>query len=132
MPIQHINPDEVFKPRGDGYTQVVTSTGSKIVHVAGITGKNKNYELVGEDMATQVRVVMENIVMMLKAGGATCADVVHMNIYTTDVPLYLKEGAAEANKFFDPGKRPTGVLAGVTALADPKCAVEIEATAVLD
>ena len=35
MPNTHLNPDTLFTPEGNSYTQVVTSTGATTIHVAG-------------------------------------------------------------------------------------------------
>jgi enamine deaminase RidA (YjgF/YER057c/UK114 family) len=133
MPLEHINPKDVFLPRDDAYTMVITSTGTKQIHLSGVTGKNKDRQFVGDGgMASQVRVTMENIVKMLAAAGAKPSDVVRMTIYTTDMKLYLEEGDAERNTCFESGKRPVGTLVEVSRLADPKCLVEISAIAVID
>ncbi|MCZ6549633.1 MAG: RidA family protein [Deltaproteobacteria bacterium] len=133
MPLEHINPKDVFLPRNDAYTMVITSTGTKQIHLSGVTGKNKDRQFAGDGgMASQVRVTIENIVKMLAAAGAKPSDVVRMTIYTTDMNLYLKEGDAERNTCFEKGKRPVGTLVEVSRLADPKCLVEISAIAVID
>ncbi len=133
MPLEHINPKDVFLPRNDAYTMVITSIGTKQIHLSGVTGKNKDRQFAGDGgMASQVRVTIENIVKMLAAAGAKPSDVVRMTIYTTDMNLYLKEGDAERNTCFEKGKRPVGTLVEVSRLADPKCLVEISAIAVID
>ncbi len=133
MPLEHINPKDVFLPRDDAYTMVITSIGTKQIHLSGVTGKNKDRQFAGDGgMASQDRVAIENIVKMLAAAGAKSSDVVRMTIYTTDMNLYLKEGDAERNTCFEKGKRPVGTLVEVSRLADPKCLVEISAIAVID
>ncbi len=99
MPLEHINPKDVFLPRDDTYTMVITSTGTKQIHLSGVTGKNKERQFVGDGgMASQVRVTIENIVKILAAAGARPSDVVRMTIYTTDMNLYLKEGDKSATR----------------------------------
>ena len=137
MPNTYLNPDSVFKPRLDAYTMAITSTGGKMIHVAGVTGKDVNRNFVGDGgMAAQVRCAMDNIMKILAEAGAGPEDVVRMNVYTTDMEKYLEviKLADEdiAKTYYPAGKRPAGVLLGVTALAPEGCFVEIDATAVID
>ena len=73
---------------------------------------------------------------MLAAAGATVEDVVHMNIYITDMEEYRRVVKLTERDVlhdcFPPGKRPAGVAVGVTSLVDPSAMIEIEATAIVD
>jgi len=132
MALERINPNEIYQPVNNFYTQVIRATGSTQVHVAGIVPINKDYELIGKDnMQAQVEAILENTGKALAAGGATPADVVRMNIYTVDVDRYRSEGHGEVLKFFA-GKPPVSTLVGVTRLANPHFLVEIEMTAAID
>ena len=131
MTHQYINPPDVPQPRADGYTMVIISTGTKQVHLSGVTGNDRDGNI-GDDMASQVRGACETIVKMLAAAGATTADVVNRVTYVTDINLYMKEGTAVANEYFPAGKRPCGTLIEISGLASPKALVEIECVAVTD
>ena len=132
MTLERINPDDIYQPYNNYYTQVIRSTGTTHVHVAGIVPIDKNHDVIGEgDIPAQVRAIAENTRKALAAVGATPADVVRINIYTLDVDRYRKDGHPELLKFFD-GDLPVSTLVGVTRLADPRYLVEIEMTAVID
>lgn len=132
MAIERLNPEDVYQPYRDCYTQVIRATGTTQVHVAGTVSLAPGRELVGEgDMATQVRQTMHNIDKSLRAAGAKLSEVVRVNIFTLDVDRYLMEGHAELMKAFD-GALPTSTLVGVTRLADPRYLVEIQATAICE
>ena len=131
MAHQYINPPDVLQPRNDAYTLVVVSTGTKQVHLAGVTGNDRDGNI-ADNMASQVRTACESIVKMLAAAGATTADVVNRVTFVTDIDLYFKEGAEVTNEFFPARKRPCGTLIEISRLASPKAMVEIECVAVID
>lgn len=131
MSVQRMNPSNIYQPYEGMYTQVIKAEGTRQVHVAGTVSLDPGRNLAGEgDMATQVRVTMENIGKSLEVAGARPGDVVRINIFTLDVDTYLMEGHAEVMKFFG-HELPVSTLVGVTRLADPRYLVEIQATAIL-
>ncbi|HEX9923420.1 MAG TPA: Rid family hydrolase [Anaerolineae bacterium] len=132
MALERMNPPDVYQPYNNYYTQVIRSTGTTQVHVAGTIALDLDHNLIGEDdMVTQVRVTMENIGKLLAAAGAKPSDVARINIYTLDVDTYRRDGHPEVLKFFN-GDLPVSTLIGVTRLADPRFLVEIQVTAILD
>jgi enamine deaminase RidA (YjgF/YER057c/UK114 family) len=82
------------------------------------------------DLAAQVTLALDNIEAVLQDGGMTLADVVRLNVFTTDVDAMMGAWPALAERFGAAGIRPTSTLVGVTRLAFPELMVEIEATAV--
>lgn len=133
MPLERKNPENVYQPYMNAYTQVIKATGTTQIHVAGTVSMEPGRRLVGEgDMAAQVKRTVLNIQASLAEFGATLADVVRVNTFVTDVDRYLKEGHVELVKLFGPGTLPVSTLVGVTRLADPRYLVEIQATAVID
>ncbi|MDH3538701.1 MAG: RidA family protein [Acidimicrobiia bacterium] len=81
------------------------------------------------NMAGQINKSIDNIEAVLEAAGMTPADIVRLNIYTTDVDALL-ENAAELGRLNAAGARYTSTLLGVARLAFPELLVELEATAV--
>jgi 2-iminobutanoate/2-iminopropanoate deaminase len=129
--ITRINPPTVYTPYNNVYTQVIEAKGQNHVHVAGTVSLDVNRNLVGEgDMAVQTATVFENLRLSLEAAGATPADVVRINIFTTDVDRFLAEGIASMAAFFGETS-PTSTLAGIVRLADPRYLVEIECDALV-
>ncbi|MGY1630674.1 RidA family protein [Geodermatophilus sp. SYSU D01186] len=82
------------------------------------------------DLAAQVALSLDNVQTVLKDGGMTLANVVRLNVFTTDVDGIMTCWPALAERFAAAGIRPTSTLVGVTRLAFPELMVEIEATAV--
>lgn len=81
------------------------------------------------DMAGQLNLCLDNIESVLDAAGMTLADVIRLNIYTTDVDSFLANGAV-LGRLGEAGCRYTSTLLGVSRLAFPELLVELEATAV--
>ncbi len=80
------------------------------------------------DMAGQIRQVIDNIETVLAETGMSLADIVRINIFTTDMDLFF-EHADELERLREAGTRYASTLVEVTRLAFPEFLVEIEATA---
>ena len=130
MPIDRRQPDK-YKARDNIYTQVIESTGSRMIHIAGTVPMDENGTPFTGSIREQARLVWKNIAISLDEFGATPADVVRINQFTTDMDGYLAEGIGEMQEFFGDHK-PTSTLVGVTRLVHPDWVIEIEATAVLE
>ena len=132
MALERINPPEIYKPNKDIYTQVVTATGSTQIFLAGIVPFDQNQNIIGiGNMQVQVIQVLQNIKCALTSASASIADVVRINVLTTDVDLYIQEGAPEVINFFDKTK-PVSTTYQVSRLVHPDWMVEIEVTAIID
>ena len=132
MTIERINPTEIYKPNKNIYTQVIKTTGSTQIFLAGIVPFDKSQNIIGKgDMQLQVMQVLQNIKYALKSADAKPSDVVRVNVITTDIDLYIEKGAPEVIDFFDKTK-PTSTTYQVTRLVHPDWMVEIEATAIID
>ncbi len=132
MTIERINPDGMYQPNRNIYTQVVKATGTRHIHVAGTVPFDKDKNVVGKgDMKTQVLKVLDNIRISLAAGGAKPSDVVRINVFATDVEAYVTVGSPEVIAFFGDTK-PASTTVEVPRLVHPDWLVEIEATAILD
>ena len=132
MPLERINPEGMYKPNKNIYSQVVKPTGATTVHIAGTVPFDEDANVVGiDDMKMQVLKILDNIRISLAAAGATPADVVRINVYALNVDDYVTNGAPEVIAFFGDNK-PTSTTVQVSRLVHPDWVVEIEATAVLD
>ena len=130
MPIDRRQPDK-YKARDNIYTQVIESTGSRMIHIAGTVPMDENGTPFTGSIREQAQLVWKNIGISLDEFGAKPSDVVRINQFTTDMDSYLAEGIGEMEKFFGDLK-PTSTLVGVTRLVHPDWVIEIEATAVLE
>jgi enamine deaminase RidA (YjgF/YER057c/UK114 family) len=133
MAKQHIQPPELFESEAFGYSQVVTSTNETLVFVAGQTGLDRNFQLVGkDDLGAQAEQAFSNLRHALAACGGAPADVTSLRIYVVD---YGSQSAAKLagplGGFFEGAKPAAQTLIGVQALGMPDLLVEIEATAAI-
>jgi enamine deaminase RidA (YjgF/YER057c/UK114 family) len=81
------------------------------------------------DMAAQLDLALRNLDAVLAGADMTFANVVRLNVYTTDVDAFLEHFATLSDRLADAGGFASTLL-GVTRLAFPELLVEIEATAV--
>ena len=132
MALNRMNPDGMYTPNKGIYSQVVTSTGTTTVHIAGTVSFDKDAKVVGVgDMKAQTCQILDNLRISLEAAGAFPADVVRINVYTLNTDDYVANGAPEVIAFFGDTK-PSSTTVQVSRLVHPDWLVEIEATAVID
>lgn len=82
------------------------------------------------DMAAQLALSTDNMEAVLRAAGMSLADLVRLNVYTTDVDLLFQHYGVLAARLGAAGVAPTTTMLGVTRLAIPGQLVELEGTAV--
>ncbi len=83
------------------------------------------------DMAAQIDLSVDNMEAVLAEAGMDLSNVVKLNIYTTDMDLFMESyGVLAARLGAALGTSPPGSLLGVGRLAFPELMVELEATAV--
>ncbi|WP_253867970.1 RidA family protein [Promicromonospora umidemergens] len=82
------------------------------------------------DMAAQLALSLDNVAAVLDAAGMSLANLVRLNVYTTDVDLLFQHYGALASRLGAARVAPTTTMLGVTRLAVPGQLVELEATAV--
>jgi enamine deaminase RidA (YjgF/YER057c/UK114 family) len=81
------------------------------------------------DMAAQLRLALDNLEAVLEGAGMALANVVRLNVYTTDVDTLLQHFAILTDRFGGADGRFASTLLGVARLAVPQLLVELEATA---
>ncbi|WP_194818932.1 RidA family protein [Nocardia sp. XZ_19_385] len=82
------------------------------------------------DMAAQLALTLDNLEAVLSEAGMSLANLVRLNVYTTDVDLLFQHYGVLAGRLGAAGVAPTTTMLGVTRLAIPSLMVELEATAV--
>ncbi len=82
-----------------------------------------------DDMRSQIALALENLEAVLSGADMGLANVIRMNIYTTDVDEAMKHFDIFGAKFGPVETAPPMTLLGVTRLAMPTLLFEIEATA---
>jgi enamine deaminase RidA (YjgF/YER057c/UK114 family) len=80
------------------------------------------------DMAAQLELALDNLEAVLAGAGMTLADVVRLNVFTTDMDELLKHFPRLAGRFG--GSRFASTVLGVAQLPAPGLLVMLEATAV--
>ncbi|WP_424871788.1 RidA family protein [Streptomyces sp. SAI-229] len=82
------------------------------------------------DMAGQLALSLDNLEAVLGEAGMSLADLVRLNVYTTDVDLLFPHYGVLAARLGAAGVAPATTMLGVTRLAVPGQLVELEGTAV--
>jgi enamine deaminase RidA (YjgF/YER057c/UK114 family) len=80
------------------------------------------------DLGAQLGLALDNLQAVLDGAGMTLANVVRLNIFTTDVDAFLAQLGVLHARLQE--ATPPGTLLGVDRLAYSELMVEIEATAV--
>ena len=81
-------------------------------------------------MAAQLELSVDNLEAVLAGADMTLANVVRLNVYTTDIDELVKHWSSLMQRFGGSGERFVTSLLGVTRLFTPELLVMLEATAV--
>jgi enamine deaminase RidA (YjgF/YER057c/UK114 family) len=119
-------------PRAKGYSNGVAARG-RIVSVSGMVGWDANGQFQTDDFLAQARQALENIVTVLREGGARPEHIVRMTWYVLDRAEYLAAGRALGAAYREVIRRhyPAMSAVQVAGLMEERARVEIEATAVV-
>lgn len=82
------------------------------------------------DMEAQLALSLANLEAVLGEADMSLANVVRLNVYTTDVDLLFQHYGVLASRLGAAGVAPATTMLGVTRLAIPGQLVELEGTAV--
>ena len=117
--------------------------GFNINHGVEVTGVQRTLYLSGQtanaadgtpmhegDLIAQFKMAWANLKDALAEAGMTPANVVRLNMYTTDVDALMGAAGELVGVFAADGCNPVSTLVGVTRLFEPSLMVELEATAV--
>ncbi|RLJ37993.1 RidA family protein [Acidovorax sp. 106] len=119
-------------PRPKGYANGVSARG-RMVFVAGMIGWDAQGQFHTDDLAGQARQALQNIVEVLREGGALPEHIVRMTWYVTNkqeyVAAYPEIGKAFRELIGSFNAAMTAVQ--VQALVEDRAKVEIEVTAVV-
>jgi enamine deaminase RidA (YjgF/YER057c/UK114 family) len=119
-------------PRPGGYSNGVAASG-ELLFVAGQVGWDETETMVSDDLVEQIRQALENVVTVLRAGGAGPEHVTRMTWYVIDLDDY-KRRTGEVGGVYRTvmgSHYPAMSLVGVAGLVEDGALVEIEATAVI-
>jgi enamine deaminase RidA (YjgF/YER057c/UK114 family) len=115
-----------------GYNQGETVSGqTRTLYCSGQTAMSADGQPQHiDDMAAQVALSLDNLEAVLSEAGMSLANLVRLNVYTTDVDLLFQHYGILASRLGAAGVAPTTTMLGVTRLAIPDLMVEFEGTAV--
>ncbi|MFD0415363.1 RidA family protein [Streptomyces sp. NPDC127108] len=82
------------------------------------------------DMAAQLALSLDNLEAVLAEADMSLANLVRLNVYTTDVDQLFQHYGVLAARLGGARVAPTTTMLGVTRLAIPTLLVELEGTAV--
>ncbi|MGW6569665.1 RidA family protein [Streptomyces sp. NPDC054975] len=109
----------------------VVSGHSRTLYISGQTAMSSEGKPEHDgDMAAQLALSIDNIEAVLAEAGMTLANLVRLNVYTTDVDLLFQHYGVLAGRLGAAQVAPTTTMLGVTRLAIPGQMVELEGTAV--
>src|SRR5688572_18597748 len=116
-----------------GYAHAVIATG-RIIVTAGQVGWNpSNGAIESNEIAPQAAQALRNIVALLRAAGAGPQHLVRLTWFVTDISEYMlaRKALGVAYREIVGQHFPAMSVIGVSALAEKRAKVEIEATAVV-
>ncbi|MEE9199302.1 MAG: RidA family protein [Dehalococcoidia bacterium] len=127
MPIQRVNPDNVYHLKGLSATVKVGNT----VYISGQVSLDENHNTLGPgDPAAQLRQIYKNLDDLCRAHGGTLSNMIKTITYITDIDQYPAVCKAREEAYGDdPPANSTVIVAG---LARPEWLVEIEGIARID
>lgn len=117
-----IQPPEFPKGRPFSPALLVGDT----LYVSGQIGADLKTGQIPEQFEDEVRTCLNNIGVLLKAGGMSFEDVVSVQVYLTDMSLFQRMNDVYVKYFPEP--RPTRTTVGVAGLAG-RARIEITVTA---
>ncbi len=125
-----LQPEGWVRPKG--YANGIAARG-RSVFIAGQIGWDAEQRFAHDELAPQVRVVLENIVRVLAEAGGRPEHVVRLTWYLTSREEYLRQLPAIGAAYRAVMGRhfPAMTVVQVAALLDEGAKVEIEATAVV-
>lgn len=125
-----INPPDLVKPLG--YSHGAIGAG-RLLFVAGQIGKDKEGNLVGDDLVEQFDRALDSVVRVVEEAGGKAEDIVKLNLLVLDKNEYRERGRDMGSVYRKHMGRhfPAMTLAEVKGLWDEGAKVEVEAVATL-
>jgi enamine deaminase RidA (YjgF/YER057c/UK114 family) len=109
----------------------IVSGHTRTLYISGQTAMNGDGKPQHDgDMAAQLALSIDNLEAVLGEAGMSLANLVRLNVYTTDVDLLFQHYGVLAARLGVAGVAPATTMLGVTRLAIPGQMVELEGTAV--
>ncbi|GGV24788.1 hypothetical protein GCM10010277_05270 [Streptomyces longisporoflavus] len=125
-----VNPVTWSKELGFNQGEVVSGH-TRTLYISGQTAMDGDGKPQHDgDMGAQLALSVDNLEAVLGEAGMSLADLVRLNVYTTDVDLLFQHYGVLAARLAAAGVAPTSTMLGVARLAIPGQLVELDGTAV--
>ena len=125
-----VNPVDWSLEMGFNQGEIVTGE-TRTLYCSGQTSMGSDGQPLHEgDLAAQLALSLENLEAVLSEAGMSLANLVRLNVYTTDVDQLFQHYRLLAARLGAAQVAPTTTMLGVTRLAIPGQMVELEGTAV--
>jgi len=126
MAIERINPEELGRP--SGFSHAVSTSGERIVFLAGQTALDNTNKIVGDGVVEQFERALGNLLTALRAAGGEPADLVSVTIYIVDMDDYQAHAReiGAAWKRLAGAEYPAMAGIGVSRLWDVEALVEVQ------
>ena len=119
-----IEPDGLIDSQQMHYSQAIVDGDD--VYVSGQVGWDENFEIAGDDVASQARQAFENLVVALEEADRSLEDVRKVTVYLVDAPENREAYQEVYEEVFDAEPYPCHTILGVDALALEEFLLEIE------
>ena len=125
-----VNPVTWSQEMGFNQGEVISGE-TRTLYISGQTAMRKDGRPEHDgDIEAQLALAVANLEAVLAAAGMALANLVRLNVYTTDVDALFPHYGVLAGKLGIAGVAPTTTMLGVTRLAIPGQMVELEGTGV--
>lgn len=125
-----VNPVTWSQEMGFNQGEVVSGE-TRTLYISGQTAMNEDGRPAHEgDMAAQLALAVDNLEAVLAEGGMSLANLVRLNVFTTDVDALFPHYGVLAGKLGAAGVSPTTTMLEVARLAIPGQMIELDGIAV--
>ncbi len=126
-----VNPHTMAPAKG--FAHAVVPADGKTIYLAGQIACDATGMVIGDTLAEQYDLALQNVVAALTAAGGEPKDIVSLVVYTTDMAAYRADlrGVGAAHQKHVGKHFPAMAMLGVTELFEEAAMVEIVATAVV-
>ncbi len=131
MSIERVNPPSLAAPAG--FSHAVTTTGGRLVFLAGQTALDADGSIAGATVAEQFERTLGNLLTALAAAGGSPEHLASLTIYAVDLADYRAQGREIGAIWRRLAGRdyPAMAAVGVSRLWDAAALVEIQGFAVV-
>ncbi|MFD3563774.1 RidA family protein [Streptomyces sp. NPDC058686] len=129
--IERINPPELSPPTG--FSHAVTTTGGRLVFLAGQTALDADGKVTGDTLPEQFERALTNLLTALRHAGGTPDALARVTVYATDIADYRLHARELGRIWRELAGRdyPAMAVIGTTRLWDEQALVELDGVAVV-